>query len=273
MLMVPKIPEQERTPVVAQLLEIIDHMQEEIQKLKDEIARLKGQKPRPKIKPSNMEKTTGEKQGRRKPGEKRPGSQKRNKTEELEIDEITVIEPDTIPEWSRFKGYQDSPASTGDVTSMTSWVIEWGNNYPNTKTYVLLAADGSYVGRSDAWQVTEGFDGEKTWSFTTQPEVTGSTAYALGLNSDGTWGLYYDTVADPPANEDDSLESFGWRRPFVVAERHPAWGADLASQHGVSELAASLIARHQEQLPPSAENESSVEDSLLLKLQAVDNKN
>ena len=105
--MVPKIPEQERTPVVAQLLEIIDRMQEELQKLKDEIARLKGQKPKPKIKPSNMEKTTGEKQGRRKPGEKRPGSQKRNKTEELEIHEITVIEPDTIPEGSRFKGYQD----------------------------------------------------------------------------------------------------------------------------------------------------------------------
>ena len=38
--MVPKIPEQERTPVVAQLLEIIDRMQEEMQKLKDEIARL-----------------------------------------------------------------------------------------------------------------------------------------------------------------------------------------------------------------------------------------
>lgn len=105
--MVPKIPEQERTPVVAQLLEIIDRMQEEMQKLKDEIARLKGQKPKPKIKPSNMEKTTGEKQGRRKPGEKRPGSQKRNKTEERKIHEITVIEPDTIPEGSRFKGYQD----------------------------------------------------------------------------------------------------------------------------------------------------------------------
>ncbi len=64
--MVPKIPEQERTPVVAELLEIIGRMQEELQKLKDEIARLKGQKPKPKIKPSNMEKTGGEKQGRRK---------------------------------------------------------------------------------------------------------------------------------------------------------------------------------------------------------------
>jgi hypothetical protein len=107
--MVPKIPEEERTPVVSELLEIIHRMQEEIQKLKDEIARLKGQKPKPKIKPSNMEKAGGggEKQGKSKPGDKRPGSNKRSKTKELEIHEINVIEPDTIPEGSRFKGYQD----------------------------------------------------------------------------------------------------------------------------------------------------------------------
>ena len=65
----------------------------------------------------------------------------------------------------------------------------------------------------------------------------------------------------------DSLKGLGWRRAFVVAEQHPVWGAELASQCGTSELAVSLIARHQEQLP---RNESSVEDSLLRKLQAVD---
>jgi hypothetical protein len=106
--MVPKIAEHERTPVVADLLEIIQNMQEEIQKLKDEIARMKGQKPKAKIKPSNMEKTTGGKQrGKSKPGGKRPGSKKRSKTKALEIHEINVLAPDTIPEGSRFKGYQD----------------------------------------------------------------------------------------------------------------------------------------------------------------------
>jgi len=106
--MVPKIPEHERTPVVADLLEIIQKMQEEIQALKDEIARLKGQKPKPKIKPSNMEKTGGGKQqGKSKPGDKRPGSEKRRKTKALEIHETNVIEPDTVPEGSRFKGYKD----------------------------------------------------------------------------------------------------------------------------------------------------------------------
>jgi len=105
--MVPRIPEQERTPVVSELLEMIHRMQEEIQELKDEIARLKGQKPKPKIKPSNLEKPGGQKPGRRKPGDKRPGSQKRSKTQELEIHEITVIGPEAVPEGSRFKGYQD----------------------------------------------------------------------------------------------------------------------------------------------------------------------
>ena len=105
--MVPKIPEQERTPVVAELLEIIGRLREEIQRLKDEIARLKGQKPKPQIKPSNLEKTGEEKQGSTKLADKRPGSHKRSKTEQLEIHEITVIKPETIPEGSRFKGFQD----------------------------------------------------------------------------------------------------------------------------------------------------------------------
>ena len=51
----PKIPEDQITPLVAELLEIIRLQIEEIQLLKDEIARLKNQKPRPKIKPSRLE--------------------------------------------------------------------------------------------------------------------------------------------------------------------------------------------------------------------------
>jgi len=65
-------------------------------------------------------------------------------------------------------------------------------------------------------------------------------------------------------------EDPGWRRAFIAAEQHPAWGADLASLCGTSELAVSLIARHQEKLPPNDGSENSAEDSLLRKLQAVD---
>ena len=68
-----------------------------------------------------------------------------------------------------------------------------------------------------------------------------------------------------------SKGSLGWRRTFVVAEQHPQWGAELAAQCGTSALAVELISRHQEQLTPSQGSGSSMEDSLLRKLQAVDN--
>jgi hypothetical protein len=59
-----------------------------------------------------------------------------------------------------------------------------------------------------------------------------------------------------------------WRRPFVVAEQHPAWGADLALKAGASSLAAALIRRHQNLFTSKVVN---LEDQLLLQLQAADN--
>ena len=41
-------------------------------------------------------------------------------------------------------------------------------------------------------------------------------------------------------------EPRGWRKPFVTAVNHPAWGADLAAQAGASPLVVSLIRRHQD---------------------------
>ena len=62
----PKIPSDQITPLVAELLGTIQLQMEEIQLLKDEIARLKGQKPKPKIKPSNLEKETDKKKSSKK---------------------------------------------------------------------------------------------------------------------------------------------------------------------------------------------------------------
>jgi hypothetical protein len=98
----PKIPEDQVTPLVAQLLEIIQLQIEEIQLLKDEIARLKGQKPRPKIRASNLEKRRG-RQKTKKPKKR----VKRSKTKKLEIHEAIPIRPDNLPDGSKFKGYQD----------------------------------------------------------------------------------------------------------------------------------------------------------------------
>jgi hypothetical protein len=100
-----QLPDEEKTPLVLQLLEIIQMQAEEIQKLKDEIARLKGQKPRPEIKPSMLEKSLT--QGSENKHKKRPGSKKRFKTKDLQIHEEKAIAPLDIPAGSRFKGYQD----------------------------------------------------------------------------------------------------------------------------------------------------------------------
>ena len=100
------ISEEEKTPRVIQLLEIIRQQAEEIQRLKDEIARLKGHPGRPKMRPSRLENLKGEvKEGET--GTRRPGSAKRRKTEELEIHETRRIAPEGIPEGSTFKGYND----------------------------------------------------------------------------------------------------------------------------------------------------------------------
>ena len=109
---IPKIPvisEEQMNPLIAELFEIIHLQHEVIQQLKDEIARLKGQKGKPVIKPSVLEKpVSADEENEKSSGSgKRPGSAKRKKTEELDIHETRVICPGFIPEGSSFKGYQD----------------------------------------------------------------------------------------------------------------------------------------------------------------------
>jgi len=113
----PDIKEQDRTPLVTNLLEINQLLKERIQELKDEIARLKGLKPKPKIKPSTLEKdarNTGggkgskgdsSKQEGKNGKKKRAGSAKRSK--DIEIHKEEVLKPENLPEGSRFKGFED----------------------------------------------------------------------------------------------------------------------------------------------------------------------
>jgi uncharacterized coiled-coil protein SlyX len=117
---IPEIPSAEQTPAVMALMQICTQQQEQnaqqqeqihllkeqVQSLRDEIARLKGNTPKPKIKPSNLDKDRGKKKRKRRRG-KRPGSAKRNKTSQLQIHETVPVPPEHIPEGSRFKGYED----------------------------------------------------------------------------------------------------------------------------------------------------------------------
>jgi len=98
----PKIPKEEVTPLVAELLELIQLQREEIQLLRDEIARLKNQKPRPKIKSSTLE--TVSNKGKSKKKKKR---RKKSKTKNIEIHQVVSIKPDNLPNGSKLKDYQD----------------------------------------------------------------------------------------------------------------------------------------------------------------------
>jgi len=102
---IPNIPEEKKTPIVLELLEIIQHQAEIIQHLRDEIARIKGQKPKPTIRPSRLEKDPKD-QNKKDSSGKRPGSHKRSKTAELVIHETIPIAPEWIPLGSIFKEYQ-----------------------------------------------------------------------------------------------------------------------------------------------------------------------
>ncbi|MCP4135299.1 MAG: transposase, partial [bacterium] len=97
------ISEEEKTPLVISLLEMIQYQNEQIQLLRDEIARLKDHKPKPRPKPSNLDKKTEmKKRGKKKKRKKKP------KTANLEIHEEVIIEPETEPpSGSEFKGYED----------------------------------------------------------------------------------------------------------------------------------------------------------------------
>ncbi len=69
----------------------------------------------------------------------------------------------------------------------------------------------------------------------------------------------------------------GWKRPFVVAVQHPAWGAEMALAAGASPLTVRLIRRHQDRSAPASKaqdrgDENVLEDQLLAQLQCVDNE-
>ena len=118
----PIIPEEERSPLVEQLLALVEQLLQEalgqaelIQQLRDEIAALKGEKGKPKFKPSGMDPQTeptgetpaGKEQGQDGPP-KRPGSAKRHKSVPLTIHETLPVAPNQpVPAGSRFKGYRD----------------------------------------------------------------------------------------------------------------------------------------------------------------------
>jgi putative nucleotidyltransferase with HDIG domain len=62
----------------------------------------------------------------------------------------------------------------------------------------------------------------------------------------------------------------GWKRPFVVAENHAEWGAEMATLCDSDVMTVKLIRRHQTKI---AGKFIKLEDQLLYALQQADNQN
>jgi len=63
----------------------------------------------------------------------------------------------------------------------------------------------------------------------------------------------------------------GWQRAFVVAQRHPTWGAEMVAGAGASPLTVTIIQRHQD--PAQPKNSRDATEEMLLRLKNLDEDN
>ena len=91
-----KIPEEQKTPLVMELLHVIGQLMEQIERLREEVARLKEHKGKPKIPPSRLEKDPKEKP-KKKDRKKRPGSKKRSILFTIEFSRFIGSECESFP--------------------------------------------------------------------------------------------------------------------------------------------------------------------------------
>ena len=96
-LVMPKIQIHERTPLVDQLVEIINQQKQQIDLLSEEVKRLKKHKGRPKLRANSLNKA------KKSQSKKSTGIRKKSKKAP---DETKIIKAEGIPEGSRFKGYR-----------------------------------------------------------------------------------------------------------------------------------------------------------------------
>ena len=145
----PKISDEDRTPLVDVLLELLAWQEKKIDQLEQKILKLKGETVKPKIKPSKMD---DDNSGQDDDGKddnsdttKKNKGPKRSKTQNLKIDITVEIKPDNIPQGSVFKGHRD--------------VVIQNIKFETFNTCYRLAQyqtpDGSYV----SGQLPEGLDG------------------------------------------------------------------------------------------------------------------
>lgn len=66
----------------------------------------------------------------------------------------------------------------------------------------------------------------------------------------------------------------GWKRAFVVAEHHAAWGAEIVAGAGAAPAMIEIIRCHQDKLPalPLSDQSPPLDENLLYRLQILDDE-
>ncbi len=113
----------------------------------------------------------------------------------------------------------------------------------------------------------------------------GKSLYPLRL-WERVWGVIAHTIIPAQARRwgqmpvEDGADYNGqpdwastWHRALIIADNHPAWGAEMASQAGASEVTVRLIRYHQVVDDTLRCDMSDREVELLVKLQRLDGAN
>src|SRR5664280_366888 len=104
----PKVSNEDRTPLVDVLLELLAWQEKQIDALKQEVVKLKGEANKTKNKPSKMDEDAADDNDNDGSESSKPKKgPKRSKTVHLKIDATIDIQPNTVPEGSVFKGYRE----------------------------------------------------------------------------------------------------------------------------------------------------------------------
>ncbi len=112
------IPENENTPLVKQLVELINEQSQKIISLEQELLKLKKETTRPNIKPSKLNNSDNEdsKDGN-KPKKRKSTKGIKKRTKKIEIHEEKVIQPDNIPKDAVFVKYYETEVQNIIITT------------------------------------------------------------------------------------------------------------------------------------------------------------
>jgi putative nucleotidyltransferase with HDIG domain len=143
-------------------------------------------------------------------------------------------------QWELFKRLQ--PAERAHAIMVFRKLLQRGENQPDLLTAALLHDIGKLQYRLNPFQ-----------------RAMVVVASALMPRHARHWGIL-------PTHGWEALP--GWRKAFIVAEQHAAWGAEMARQAGVSPMVEALIRQHH---LPHRKEEGNIEDNLLHILWVVDN--